>query len=94
MAGVVLLRIDGVLKGVCLSVQEKGLTPHQAENGTQYEKADDKIAGEFHQPGSRPCKALVHELLNEFHSYHLEPMITYLFAVVNNKLMFIVKLLI
>ena len=74
-------------------MEREGLAAHQAEDCTQGDEGNDKIAGSFQEPGSGSRESLVCELLKEFHSDHLGFMITHLSSSVNNNLMFIIKLL-
>lgn len=90
---VVFFRINCTFKIARICVEIKGLPSHKAENSAKGKEADQKIAGKFHEPGSRPCKPLVCEFLNGFHLYHPGFMITRQFSIVNNNLMIIIKLL-
>ena len=49
-------------------MQEKGLTPHKAEDRTKNIKADYKIADNFHNQGGRLGKPPIGEPLNQLHS--------------------------
>ena len=87
------LRNDCLYSMFGIRMEREGLTAHQAEDCTQGDEGDDKIADSFQEPGSGSRESLVCELLKKFHSDNLGSMITHLSSSVNNNLMFIVKLL-
>lgn len=74
-------------------MEEKGLTAHKAEGGTEDIEADNEIADGFHDPCGRPRELLAGKFLHKFHNHHLMIMIAQKFMFVKNKIMFIVKFL-
>ena len=59
------LRSD-CLYNMFIRMEREGLAAHQAEDCTQGDEGNDKIAGSFQEPGSGSRESLVCELLKEF----------------------------